>query len=158
MKINQIIKKLGHIKESLKECTKETNNQVIYDIDHQIARLEILIDDIDSFGVDDCDCGDGNGVLNEHCDCENENGIPNYVDDRCDGELCNNKLTAEQIGSDGMCDDCGGEYDENSNLFEKLKKEFATALVYSKPWNDGAMLLNDVAIFDVLEHVFKEKK
>ena len=108
MKINQIIKKLGHIKESLKECTKETNNQVIYDIDHQIARLEILIDDIDSFGVDDCDCG--------------------------------------------------GEYDENSNLFEKLKKEFATALVYSKPWNDGAMLLNDVAIFDVLEHVFKEKK
>ena len=100
MKINKLIKKLGHIKESLIECQKETNNQVVYDLDHQVTRIDRLIDDIDSFGVDDCDCGDGKGVLNEHCDCENENGIPNYVDDVCDDPGCNNKLNAEQIGSD----------------------------------------------------------
>jgi hypothetical protein len=135
MKINELIKQLGHIKESLIECQKETNYQVVDDLDCQITRIDRLIDNVDSFGVDDCDDGEV-----------------------CDDPGCNNKLNAEQIGSDGMCDDCGGEYDENSNLFEKLKKEFATALVYSKPWNDGAMLLNDVAIFDVLEHVFEDKK
>ena len=29
----------------------------------------------------------------------------------CDAHLCSNKLTEGQQESDGMCDDCGGEYD-----------------------------------------------
>ena len=44
------------------------------------------------------------------------------------------------------------------NTYKKLKKEFEAALTDSRVWNDGAMLLNDVAIFDILENVFEEKK